>query len=271
MRITIKSLSRADRFKCKFGIFNLLIRFENYAVRIKRGALNAIPHLKFYPRIKSDSEYLANIGDFCEFAETNILLGGEHPKRLIHSTFGSSYEILLTQHGSEFMPTSKGPIKIGPCCVFGVRTTVLSGVSIGHNSIIAAGSTLNGSYDENSVLAGLPARKIRKRLPDKQFVFLSKHPWWTASYDWIIKSIEDIQAERVPEIPFEPDPHVSKYLVIRLTLEDARIAGTALEGIEIDGDVIAKSRMPSRLLEYLDHFDGTGPVEIDTNILTKCF
>lgn len=271
MRIQIKSLTRADRFKCKFGIFNLLLRFGDNTVRLKRGSLSALSNLKFYPRINAREECRAEIGDFCEFAETQILLGGEHPKGIVHSTFGSSYEIMLSQAGTDFMPTTKGITLIDPCCVFGVRTTILSGTQIGHNSIIGAGTIANGTYEKNSVITGAPGRKIKNRLTEKQFTFIEKHPWWTASYDWIINSIKDIQAEKVPRLPFEPDPHAKKFLVIRLGLEDARITGTTLEGMLIENEFLSKEKMPTSIIKYLDSFDGTGAVEIDTNIMTKCF
>lgn len=198
MRIQIKSLSRADRFKCKFGIFNLLLRFEDRYIKIKRGSLSAINNLRFYPRLNSNLDCLATIGDFCEFAETKILLGGEHPRSIVHSTFGTSYEILLTQTGTEFMPTTAGPIDIGPCCVFGVNTTVLSGTKVGQHSTIGAGALISSSYPENSVLVGLPARRISARLSDSEYKFLQKYPWWTACYDWIIKSIKSIQNGETP-------------------------------------------------------------------------
>jgi len=270
MRIQIKSLTRSDRFKCKFGIFNLILKFNDYTVVMKRGSLNAIPHFRFFPRLKSDNECLAIIGDFCEFADTAILLGGEHPTGLVHSTFGSSYEILLSQSGSEFMPTTKGPIQIGPCCVFSVRTTVVSGSRVGYGSTVGAGAVVTGEYSPYSVILGVPGKSTGTRVPSAQSLFLEKYPWWTASYDWITQSIKDIQSFTVPTTPLIKDPHSDKFLVIRLGLEDAKISSTELDGLLIGTNLISRQSIPKMLTDYLDGFDGTGPVEIDTNIWTKC-
>lgn len=270
MRIQIKSLTRSDRFKCKFGIFNMLLRFGDHTVMMRRGSLNAIPHFRFFPRLKSDHECLAEIGDFCEFADTAILLGGEHPRGLIHSTFGSSYEVLLSQSGTEFVPTTKGPIEIGPCSVFGVRTTVISGSRVGHCSTVGAGAVVCGEYLTYSVILGVPGKSEKKRVPDNQSLFLEEYPWWTASYDWIIQSIRDIQLFKAPPTPLIKDPHSDKFLVIRVGLEDSRITSTEIDGLLIGSTFLSKQKIPKRLCEYLDSFDGTGAVEIDTNILEKC-
>lgn len=41
------------------------------------------------------------------------------------------------------------------------RATVLRGVSIGKNSVIAAGSVVTSAIPENCLAAGVPARVIR--------------------------------------------------------------------------------------------------------------
>lgn len=53
-----------------------------------------------------------------------------------------------------------GRIKLGNNVFVGVNSIILPNVSIGDNSIIAAGSTVTKSFESNSVLAGNPARKI---------------------------------------------------------------------------------------------------------------
>jgi acetyltransferase-like isoleucine patch superfamily enzyme len=52
------------------------------------------------------------------------------------------------------------PINIGNDVYIGVRTIILSGVSIGNRCIIAAGSVVTRSIPDNSVAAGVPARVI---------------------------------------------------------------------------------------------------------------
>ena len=53
------------------------------------------------------------------------------------------------------------PIKIGNHVWIGQKVTILKGVTIGDNSIIAAGAVVTGDIPENCIAAGVPARVIR--------------------------------------------------------------------------------------------------------------
>ena len=53
-------------------------------------------------------------------------------------------------------------IRIGRNCWIGAKATILDGANIGDNSIVAAGAVVRaGDYDAGSLLAGIPAKKIR--------------------------------------------------------------------------------------------------------------
>lgn len=53
-------------------------------------------------------------------------------------------------------------IRIGKNCWIGAKATILDGADIGDNSIVAAGAVVRaGDYEAGSLLAGVPARKIR--------------------------------------------------------------------------------------------------------------
>ncbi len=54
------------------------------------------------------------------------------------------------------------PIKIGKNVWIGAHATVLSGVTIGDNSIVAAGAVVSKDVPENTVVAGVPAKIIRR-------------------------------------------------------------------------------------------------------------
>ncbi|WGQ12457.1 acyltransferase [Pedobacter gandavensis] len=57
--------------------------------------------------------------------------------------------------------TTRAKITIGENCWIGAKVTILAGVSIGDNSIIAAGAVVNKSMPANSIIAGVPARVIK--------------------------------------------------------------------------------------------------------------
>ena len=52
------------------------------------------------------------------------------------------------------------PIKIGNNCFVGMRTILLPGTTIGDNVIIGAGSVVKGTYPDNVVICGNPAKVI---------------------------------------------------------------------------------------------------------------
>jgi acetyltransferase-like isoleucine patch superfamily enzyme len=57
--------------------------------------------------------------------------------------------------------TSKGPVRIGSNCWFGVNCVVTSGVTIGERCVIGANSVVTGDLPAGSIAAGAPARVIK--------------------------------------------------------------------------------------------------------------
>jgi acetyltransferase-like isoleucine patch superfamily enzyme len=58
--------------------------------------------------------------------------------------------------------TSKGPVRIGSNCWFGVNCAVISGVTIGERCVIGANSVVTDDVPEGTIAAGVPARVLRK-------------------------------------------------------------------------------------------------------------
>ena len=56
-----------------------------------------------------------------------------------------------------------GPVEIGDNCWLGANATVLPGVKLGGHTVVAAGSVVTRSFpEENQVLAGVPAVRVKR-------------------------------------------------------------------------------------------------------------
>lgn len=60
------------------------------------------------------------------------------------------------------------PIVVGRNVWIGSNSTILQGVTIGDNSIIAAGSVVTKNVPANAIVAGVPARFIRSISPEEE-------------------------------------------------------------------------------------------------------
>lgn len=56
------------------------------------------------------------------------------------------------------------PIKIGNHVWIGTRVTILKGVTVGDNAIIAAGAVVTHDVPANSIVAGVPAKVINSNV-----------------------------------------------------------------------------------------------------------
>ena len=58
---------------------------------------------------------------------------------------------------------NKQAVIIGNNCWLGAGATILAGVTIGDGCVVAAGSVVNKSFPQNTVIGGVPAKAIKNR------------------------------------------------------------------------------------------------------------
>lgn len=59
------------------------------------------------------------------------------------------------------------PIHIGKNCFIGCNALILKGTTLGDNCVVGAGAVVCGAFDDNCVIAGNPAKVIRKLEPER--------------------------------------------------------------------------------------------------------
>jgi acetyltransferase-like isoleucine patch superfamily enzyme len=60
-------------------------------------------------------------------------------------------------------PPAQGPVTIGPGAYLGAACTVLHGLTVGAESIVAAGAVVTGDVPERGAVGGVPARALESR------------------------------------------------------------------------------------------------------------
>lgn len=58
--------------------------------------------------------------------------------------------------------TKRAPIKIGDNCFIGMNSIILKGTTIGNNVVVGAGSVVHGTFPDNCIIAGNPAKIIKQ-------------------------------------------------------------------------------------------------------------
>jgi len=126
------------------------------------------------------------IGKFCSISSgVTILLNGEHrPDWVTTYPFSVIFEKLSS---FPYASTTKGNITIGNDVWIGMNVMILSGVTIGDGAVIGAGSIVTKNVEHYAIVAGNPAKLIRKRFDQDTINKLLEIKWW----NWSASRIEE--------------------------------------------------------------------------------
>ncbi len=110
-----------------------------------------------------------SIGEYCQITAINKITIGDGLLTGRFVFIGDNAHGGLSSVETNIPPakrrlTSKGEIKIGRNVWIGDKVSILSGVTIGDNVIIGAGSIVTHDIPSNSMAAGIPAKIIKQIL-----------------------------------------------------------------------------------------------------------
>lgn len=131
----------------------------------------------------------ADIGRYCCIAPHVVTTGGNHPTKdwvSIHPAFFSTQKQCgLTYVSETRYAEASETVKIGNDVWIGDSAIILAGVTIGDGAVVAAGSVVNKNVEPYTIVAGVPARPIKKRFSEEQIENLQKMKWWDKDQSWI--------------------------------------------------------------------------------------
>lgn len=99
------------------------------------------------------------IGEKVIFGPRPTIITGDH-----RTDIKGRYIIDITN--DEKLPENDMPVVIEDGCWIGANVTILKGVTIGRESIVAAGSVVTKSCPPFSIIGGVPAKVIKKRFEE---------------------------------------------------------------------------------------------------------
>jgi acetyltransferase-like isoleucine patch superfamily enzyme len=137
------------------------------------------------------------VGSFCniswdvsiggaEHAQTNVSLGKLHRFLQLDSGFWTPESKALLGKTYENME----PCVVGNDVWIAAGVIVLRGVKIGDGAIIGAGAVVTKDVEPYSIVAGVPARKMKMRFDDATVAALQKIKWWDWPIDVIRANLE---------------------------------------------------------------------------------
>lgn len=121
------------------------------------------------------------IGKFCSIAEgVTVFLGANHRVDWFSTyPFGHIKESLFpkVKKGSGH-PATKGDVTIGNDVWIATNAVIMSGVRIGDGAVVGAYSVVTKDVPPYTIVAGNPAKQIRKRFSDEVINKLLELQWW---------------------------------------------------------------------------------------------
>ena len=121
------------------------------------------------------------IGNYSQLGPRVSLFARAHP--LEHATIYDN-RALFDGHMKKFQ--RHDPIDIGHDVLLGCGVIVLRGIKVGNGAVVGAGSVVTHNVPDYAIVAGNPARIIRKRFDAEIVALLSDLEWWNMTVEELI-------------------------------------------------------------------------------------
>jgi acetyltransferase-like isoleucine patch superfamily enzyme len=161
-----------------------------------------IPHVVQPPGMK------LTIGKFCSIAgEVTIQLGGNHSMNWVSTYPFSSFPDDWPGVSAFSYVRGENPeidrqleVRIGNDVWIGWGAHIMPGVTVGDGAVIGAKAVVTRDVEPYAIVAGNPARLIRKRFDEETIRRLLEIRWWDWPAEKIRRNLRIICTERISEL-----------------------------------------------------------------------
>ena len=121
----------------------------------------------------------AKIGSFCSISDEVYIGGSAHPIEYVSTSpvflsHRDSVKAKFSRHEYYHMPETR----IGNDVWIGHGAKIRAGVTIGHGAVVGMGAVVAKDVRPYAIVAGNPAREIRRRFEDSAVEALLAIAWW---------------------------------------------------------------------------------------------
>jgi len=141
--------------------------------------------------ISWSDEYKIHVGKYCSIGrDCNFFLHANHRPDWVTTSsqlLGPVTPEIANMHMEMGHPSCKGDITIGNDVWIGAKSTIMSGVKIGHGAVIGSGSVVAKDIPPYAIVVGNPAKIVKYRFDEQQIEDLLGIAWW----DWEESKIKE--------------------------------------------------------------------------------
>lgn len=124
------------------------------------------------------------VGRYCSFADNIKFFGANHNMESV-SMSPLFYNKIFS---SDLKDVKRYSLNIGNDVWIGSNVIITCGCShIGNGAVIGAGAIVTHDVEPYTIVAGNPARVIRKRFDDDTIKLIEESKWWEMNYSEVIK------------------------------------------------------------------------------------
>ena len=152
-----------------------------------------------YSYVVNDSNIIyTTIGKFCSIAAHTRVNPGNHPMQRAsqsHFTYRASAYFEDAEDDAAFFDWRRStPVTIGHDVWIGHGAIVLAGRNIGTGAVVAGGAVVTKDVPDYTIVAGNPARIIRRRFPEEIAERLKALAWWDWEHAALRTALDDFRA-----------------------------------------------------------------------------